>query len=187
MKPARAKLLKLENCNYAIECAKKLGLSLVGTSGDNIVDMDQKFILGFFYLFLLIIIGIFSQLMRKYTVEILQSLTSDGIRIDDNSIIQWANNKCETKITSFKDPIISTSKPLCALIEAIKKNSIEFSYLTDGSSQEDKLSNAIYTLSCARKIGATVYLLPEDIAELNSKMIMTMYACLMAHDLKCSK
>lgn len=34
----------------------------------------------------------------------------------------------------------------------------------------------------ARKIGARIYALPEDIAEVKSKMVMTVFACLMARD-----
>lgn len=31
----------------------------------------------------------------------------------------------------------------------------------------------------ARKIGARVYALPEDLVEVNHKMVMTVFACLM--------
>lgn len=34
----------------------------------------------------------------------------------------------------------------------------------------------------ARKIGARVYALPEDISEVKQKMVMTVFACLMALD-----
>lgn len=34
----------------------------------------------------------------------------------------------------------------------------------------------------ARKIGARIYALPEDIAEVKPKMVMTVFACLMARD-----
>lgn len=34
----------------------------------------------------------------------------------------------------------------------------------------------------ARKIGARLYALPEDIAEVKQKMVMTVFACLMARD-----
>lgn len=34
----------------------------------------------------------------------------------------------------------------------------------------------------ARKIGARVYALPEDITEVKPKMVMTLFACLMAMD-----
>ena len=33
-----------------------------------------------------------------------------------------------------------------------------------------------------RKIGARIYALPEDIAEVKQKMVMTVFACLMATD-----
>ena len=45
---------------------------------------------------------------------------------------------------------------------------------------QEKLGNAKYALSMARKIGARVYALPEDLAEVNPKMVLTVYACLMS-------
>ena len=47
-------------------------------------------------------------------------------------------------------------------------------------SESDKLNNAKYAISVARKIGAQVFALPEDIVEVKQKMILTIYACLMA-------
>lgn len=44
------------------------------------------------------------------------------------------------------------------------------------------MANAKYAISMARKIGARVYALPEDITEVKPKMVMTMFACLMALD-----
>jgi hypothetical protein len=46
-------------------------------------------------------------------------------------------------------------------------------------SPADQLSNAKYAISMARKIGAGVYALPEDLVEANPKMVMTVCACLM--------
>ena len=125
--------------------------------------------------------------MRFYTIGILERLAGTGKRIDDASIVEWANGKCDTKISSFKDNSISTSRPICALIEAMKTGSINFDYLNSASNFEEKLTNAIYAISCARKIGAIVYALPEDVAEGKFKMIMTVYACLMAKDLEGSQ
>lgn len=41
-----------------------------------------------------------------------------------------------------------------------------------------------YAISMARKIGARVYALPEDLVEVKPKMVMTVFACLMARSLK---
>ena len=49
------------------------------------------------------------------------------------------------------------------------------------SFQED-LANAKYALSMARRIGARVYALPEDVVEVKHKMVMTVFACLMSKD-----
>lgn len=47
---------------------------------------------------------------------------------------------------------------------------------------QDRHANAKYAISMARKIGARVYALPEDITEVKPKMVMTVFACLMAMD-----
>lgn len=47
---------------------------------------------------------------------------------------------------------------------------------------QDNLANAKYAISMARKIGARVYALPEDITEVKPKLVMTVFACLMAMD-----
>ena len=44
------------------------------------------------------------------------------------------------------------------------------------------MDNARYAVSMARKIGARVFALPEDIVEGEKKMIMTIFATLMIID-----
>jgi len=48
--------------------------------------------------------------------------------------------------------------------------------------EEDKYSNARYALSQSRKLGATVYALPDDIIEVKQKMLVTLFAALMVLD-----
>ncbi|CAH0488970.1 unnamed protein product [Peronospora farinosa] len=50
------------------------------------------------------------------------------------------------------------------------------------STDDAKASNAKYTISCAQKIGATVFLTYEDIVEVKPKMMMTFVASLMLVD-----
>jgi len=42
------------------------------------------------------------------------------------------------------------------------------------------MANAKYAISMARKLGATIFLLPEDIVEVKNKMILTFIGSLMA-------
>lgn len=48
----------------------------------------------------------------------------------------------------------------------------------------ETLSCTRYAVSMARKIGAKVYALPEDLVEVNQKMVMTIFACLMGRGMK---
>ena len=52
---------------------------------------------------------------------------------------------------------------------------------------QDKHRNAIYALSVARKIGAATYALPDDLVEVKPKMVLTVFACLMAANLVIEK
>ncbi|RMC07127.1 hypothetical protein DUI87_16583 [Hirundo rustica rustica] len=89
----------------------------------------------------------------------------------------WTKASCDSKI--------STSMPVLDLIDAIQPGSIKYDLLkTEDLNDEEKLNNAKYAISMARKIGARVYALPEDLVEVKPKMVMTVFACLMGKGLK---
>ncbi|RWS31284.1 Plastin-2-like protein [Leptotrombidium deliense] len=177
----KAFMEKLENCNYAVELGKQLRFSLVGIAGQDISEGNPTLTLALVW-----------QLMRAYTLSILTQLASgqDGNErhpIVEKEIVDWVNTKLKeagksTSIKNFQDSVISTSHPVIDLIDSIKPGSINYSQVLGGNTDEEKLANAKYTISMARKAGARIYALPEDIAEVNAKMVMTVFACLMARD-----
>lgn len=171
--------LILDNCNYAIEIgkAKPMNFKLVGIQGSNLKDKDKMFTLALVW-----------QLMRAYILSLLQKLAgNDGnTNVNENFIIQWVNSKLASAgkksfIQSFQDPVISDSRVICDLIDAIKPNTIKYDELKAGSN-EARMDNARYAVSMARKIGARVFALPEDIVEVKQKMVMTIFATLMILD-----
>eukprot|EP00069_Balaena_mysticetus_P011216 bmy_21131T0 len=113
-----------------------------------------------------------------------------GQKVNDDTIVNWVNETLKeaeksSSISSFKDPKISTSLPVLDLIDAIQPGSINYDLLkTENLNDEEKLNNAKYAISMARKIGARVYALPEDLVEVNPKMVMTVFACLMGKGMK---
>ena len=170
------KMKKLENCNYAIDIAKKLEFSVVGIGGQDLLDGNKKLMLAILY-----------QAMRAYTLVILQKCAQSDKPIKDEEIVSWVNDKLgkggkDTRITSFKDPNISTSVCVFDLIDAIKPGFIHYNMVSKGETDDDKLSNAKYAISMARKIGAKLYALPEDLVEVKTKMVLTVFACMMAVD-----
>ncbi|OXU28618.1 hypothetical protein TSAR_010923 [Trichomalopsis sarcophagae] len=170
---------KLENCNYVVELGKQMNFSLVGIAGQDINDGTVTLTLALIW-----------QLMRSYTLSILSSLTGrPGTAVVEKEIVQWVNSKLQaagktSSIKSFQDYTISNSKVILDLIDSIKPGSVNYDLVKEaGNDQpEEKLDNAKYALSLARKCGARVYALPEDITEVKQKMVMTVFACLMATD-----
>jgi len=167
-------LKMVENCNYCIELGQQLGFSLVGIQGKDIFDKSKTLTLGLVW-----------QMMRAYTLSILNKLSGGNKRIADNEIIDWVNNKIsgKGKVNSFKDNSLADAMPIAHLVDAIQPGTIDFSLLYQGGNDEQKLNNASYVISAGRKIGAVIFALPEDIIELKNKMILTIFAALMAVDL----
>jgi len=162
---------KLENCNYAIELGKQLNFSLVGIQGKDIYDANKTLTLAIVW-----------QLMRFNVLSILNRL-GGGKKINDNEIISWANEKNSSKglkISSFHDPSLKDGIFLINLVDAVKPGSVEFALIEKDGSEKSNLLNAKYAISIARKVGAVVFALPEDITEVKNKMIMTYIASLMA-------
>lgn len=169
---------KLENCNYAVELGKTAKFSLVGIGGQDLNDGNPTLTLALVW-----------QLMRRYTLNVLEDL-GDGDKVNDDIIVRWVNKTLaeagkSAKISSFKDKEISSSLAVLELIDAIQPNSIDYDLIKTGNlSDDDKQENAKYAISMARKIGARVYALPEDLVEVKPKMVMTVFACLMGRGLK---
>jgi plastin-3 len=169
----------LGNCNYAVELGRKLSLVLVGIGGSDIMCCNPTLSLALIW-----------QLMRAYTLALLAQLNTDGTPIVEREIISWANTRLqeggkELTIKHFQDKSIKTALPIIHLIDVIHPGLIDFSIVKQGEKMTgaDCLSNAKYCVTMARRIGASVYALPEDISEVKHKMVMTVFASLMLADL----
>ncbi|KJH44100.1 hypothetical protein DICVIV_09880 [Dictyocaulus viviparus] len=173
----RGMMDQIQNCNYAVELGKQLRFSLVGIQGKDIYDGNQTLTLALVW-----------QLMRAYTLTILAQCTQSGDALPgDKDIVAWVNEKLRScgkssSIRSFQDPCISDALVVLDLVDAIKPNVIDHSLVKKDRSVTSNMENAKYAITCGRKIGAKIYALPEDIVEVKPKMVMTVFACLMARD-----
>ncbi|KAJ3390549.1 hypothetical protein HDU92_000388 [Lobulomyces angularis] len=175
--PVTSKFKKVENTNYVVVLGKAMKFSLVGIQGSDIVDGNK-----------LLTLGLVWQLMREHIVQTLKVLTKNGAPITDNDIVKWANDTVahkagkSSKMANFKDPSLRSGVFLCDLMNGIKKGIVNYELVTNGDSDENAKLNAKYAISIARKMGATIFVLPEDIVEVKSKMILTFVGTLMALD-----
>nr|KAG5695685.1 hypothetical protein BaRGS_022362 [Batillaria attramentaria] len=168
---------KVENCNYAVELGpqvKVVKVKLVGIAGKDIFDGNSVLTLGLVW-----------QLMRAYTLAILRKLTGSDKPIQDVQIIEWANSKLKggDKISGFNDPALNDGVIIIKVIDAIKPGIVNWENVNmEAKDYDERLANARYAIGLARKIGAGVYALPEDIVEVKNKMLLTVFACLMTRD-----
>nr|GEV09267.1 fimbrin-1-like [Tanacetum cinerariifolium] len=80
---------------------------------------------------------------------------------------------------SFKDRHLSSGIFFLQLLSAVEPRVVNWNLVTKGKSDEEKKLNATYIISVARKLGCSIFLLPEDIIEVNQKMILMLTASIM--------
>jgi len=167
------RLKAVENTNYAVDLGKQLKFSLVGIGGVDITDGNETLTLGLVW-----------QLMRHHVLTILKDV-GGGAPVSEDSMIKWSNHLVSSagkssSMKNFKDQSLKSSQFFIDLLDAIRPGCVDYSLVTPGQSAEDSLANAKYAISMARKLGATIFLLPEDIVEVKDKMILTFIGSLMA-------
>ncbi|KAL7218837.1 hypothetical protein ACSBR2_012001 [Camellia fascicularis] len=161
--PIKMPFRKVENCNQVIKIGKELNFSLVNVAGNDFVQGNKKLILAFLW-----------QLMRFTMLQLLKNLKSRsrswGKEVTDNDILNWANNKVKSsgrasQMESFKDKNLSNGIFFLELLSAVEPRVVNWGVVTKGETDEDMKLNATYIISVARKLGCSIFLLPEDIME----------------------
>ncbi|KAG0643709.1 calponin homology domain-containing protein [Tuber brumale] len=166
----------VENTNYAVELGKQNRFSLVGIQGADITDGQRTLTLAITW-----------QLMRRDITRTLQSLARRvGVsEISDSYMLKWANDMAKSGgkaqgIRSFKDPSLGSGVFLLDVLNGMKSNYVDYSLVTGGRTDEEAYLNAKLSISIARKMGATIWLVPEDIVAVRSRLIVTFLGSLMA-------
>ncbi|EPS65485.1 hypothetical protein M569_09293, partial [Genlisea aurea] len=77
------------------------------------------------------------------------------------------------------DKSLSSGLFFLDLLSAVEPRVVNWNLVTKGESDEEKKLNATYIISVARKLGCSIFLLPEDITEVNQKMMLTLTASIM--------
>lgn len=159
----------VENTNYAIELGKQMHFSLVGVQGADITDGQRTLTLGLVW-----------QLMRRDISETLSALAHRlGKReISDAEMVKWANEQSKkggrnSSIRSFKDQAIGSGVFLLDVLNGMKSSYVDYDLVTAGKSEEESYMNAKLAISIARKMGATIWLVPEDICQVRSRLVVT--------------
>lgn len=173
--PIKMPFRKVENCNQVVQIGRQLKFSLVNVAGNDIVQGNKKLILAYLW-----------QLMRYNMLQLLKNLRSfsHGKEITDSDILNWANQKVKSmgrrsRMLSFKDKSLSNGLFFLELLSSVAPRVVNWNLVSKGASDDEKRLNATYIISVARKLGCSIFLLPEDIMDVNQKMILTLTASIM--------
>lgn len=169
-KPKNNRIKKQINCQQAIETAKRMGCVIHGLDSTQILDGSKKSILTIVW-----------QIVRMHY---LQLIGNDS----EKDLCDWANGlvKEENKAKSFKDKSIKSGRFLIDLCAGIEPRAVNWDIVTEGVEKEDRESNAKYAISIARKLGATIFCVWEDIVKVNHKMVLV-FACALKDVSKAAK
>jgi len=112
-------------------------------------------------------------------------MSKSGREVTENDIITWATRKVSssgksTRMDNFKDKSLANSLFIMDLLWACQPDSVNYDLVTPGKTDEEKMLNAQYAISCARKMGCAVFLLWEDIIEVKEKMMLTFFGAVMS-------
>jgi plastin-1 len=159
----------VENTNYAVELGKQYRFSLVGIQGADITDGQRTLTLAMVW-----------QLMRRDITETLSALAQrlGKKEITDSEMVKWSNEMVKkggksSSIRSFKDSQVGTGVYLLDVLNGMKSSYVDYDLVTPGRTPEDAYLNAKLSISIARKMGATIWLVPEDICAVSSRLIVT--------------
>jgi plastin-1 len=69
--------------------------------------------------------------------------------------------------------VIGTGVFLLDLLNGMKSSYVDYDFVTPGKTPEDAYTNTKFSISIARKIGATIWLVPEDIQNCLLRLVTT--------------
>jgi len=90
----------------------------------------------------------------------------------EDDLVKWANDAVGGKhpsIVDLKDKQMSDSKFLIYLCSAVEPRAVNWDLVLEGSTDDEKMNNAKYAISVARKLGAVIFCIWEDLVQVNPK------------------
>jgi plastin-1 len=145
------------NNNTAIEACKKLKLKMIGVGGVDLTKGDKKLVLAVVW-----------QIMRLSYLKVIGDKTEEDL-------VKWANESVggkHTSIENLRDKSLADSKFLIHLLSSIEPRAVNWDLVQAGETDEEKQNNAKYAISIARKLGAVMFCVWEDLVHVNPKQLL---------------
>lgn len=164
----------VQNCDLALEMFANDGVHLVGISGKDINDSNQKLILGLIWTLILhYSIGSLNEIHGKSKIN---SISNQQIKSNQDSLLLWAKERTENypHIHNFTPFDLS----MCALLDSYFPEKIHY-YSLDQSNSANNLQLAISVLS---NLGVPIFVYPDELEKnknvVDEKTLLTQLAAL---------
>jgi hypothetical protein len=157
------KFKKCANCNVAVDSMKKAGFKAPGIGGGDVHNGNKKLVLALIW-----------QLMRSHSLQIIGNKTEE-------EMVTWGNSISGSTVTSLKDKSLKNSLWFIKIMSGIEPRAVNWDLVNQEENLTDEQieNNAKYAISISRKLGATVFLVWEDIRDLKIKMLTTFLAAIL--------
>lgn len=150
------------NNNEAIAACKNLKLKLIGIGGPDITKGERKLVLALVW-----------QICKLHYLKLIGGKTEE-------QVVQWANDLvggAYPPIKNLKDKDgLSDCVFLIHLCSKLEPRAVNWDIVMKGADDDEKMNNAKYAISCARKLGAIIFCVWEDMVHVNPKQMLIFFA-----------
>ncbi|KAL0232126.1 hypothetical protein PCE1_003122 [Barthelona sp. PCE] len=173
-KKPRNNFAKLGNIEMFLEICSQNRIRIMGIGPQDIFEGKKQ-----------AIIGVLWQLMAKSALNFLSEFAG-GRKVTERDVLNMCNDKLpeEDRITSFTKDSVKNGHFYFALFRNLFPKALNNNAIVAGETDEEKEQNAKYVLSVARKVGAQIFTLWEDIVEGSKKPCMMLGAALIMQSMK---
>jgi plastin-1 len=85
-----------------------------------------------------------------------------------------------SQVRSFKDSSLANAVFLLDVLAGMKPAYVDYDLVNQGRNDDECYQNAKLAISIARKMGATIWLVPDDIVAVQSRLITSFIGSLMS-------
>lgn len=137
-------------------------LKLIGIGGPDITKGERKLVLALVW-----------QICKLHYLQLIGGKTEE-------QVVQWANELvggAYPPIKNLKDKDgLSDCVFLIHMCSKLEPRAVNWDIVMKGADEEEKKNNAKYAISCARKLGAIIFCVWEDMVHVSPKQMLIFFA-----------
>lgn len=153
----------VQNCDLAIEMFKEDGVQIIGISGKDVNDNNQKLILGLIWS-LILRYSISKSVQKASDQESAEEQPQQSNKSNKEALMAWANERVKgyANVEDFQPYDLA----MCALLDSYVPDKINYNELTPGEVEK----NSTFATNAMNDLGIPVYIYPEDVVKNGDKV-----------------